>query len=94
MDANCRKITYEEFQTRLEEIWDRDTIRYRETGKHGWDELGFDDKGRPKLTHKSTGPHYADAAPIGKHPLATSGKLLGTYDFNEGIAKFFCLPNP
>ena len=75
-------MTFEEFKANcIFQVGERH-VRFSEHGKHGWssvdDILDGDFTGKP-------GSHWCDARRVNP----SSQWLIGTYDFNSGVASFF-----
>lgn len=72
-------LTFEEFKARCLALSGAPVL-LREVGKHGWTDV---DAALDGSVNGLPGPHWCDA----KAPR--SQRLIGTYDFNAGVARFF-----
>ena len=56
---------------------------FRHIGEHGWSHIANGSEGI-QMDHGQPGPHWCDAIPV-----PSTGKVLGSYNFNTSIATFY-----
>lgn len=76
-----RLMTFDQFKADLERKHGAGQVRFEEFGRHGWTSVESILDGKPV---SQPGPHWCDAS-----PRPRTGRLLASYDFVSGTAKFF-----